>query len=155
MTLDIAELYRKALALAPRWVRWSLLASLIVGEILQVIDKILFNGNLRLAIDPTKLNQHEWMLLGIALTMPPSLLWRAIRRARGGLTPYEKAEEYIAILKLVSDDAHRTQSEKQTFWSTILSRLADEFAVGESPPNAKALAARVKDDLAARRHGFR
>jgi hypothetical protein len=148
MTLDIAELYRKALAVAPRWVRWSFLTSLIVGEILQVIDKILFNGNIWLSIDPAKLDQHEWVLLGIALTMPPSFLWHIMRRARGGLTPYEKAEEYIAILKLVSDDAHRTPAQKQLFWSGILSRLADEFAVGKPPPDAKALATRVKNDLA-------
>src|SRR5882762_897725 len=114
--MDASVVWRKILAFAPRWVRFALATSFVVGECLQTIAK-LFAPSLQAwnAIDTTSFAQHEWLLIGISITMPVAFLWHTFRYFFRGTTPFERAEEYIAILKMGVDNAALSPTQQRIF----------------------------------------
>ena len=70
MVIDSTVLARKALAIVPRWARYALVSSLIVGQLLPVVINVLvvvldLGGTLIPRL--SALQNYQWEALGIAL----------------------------------------------------------------------------------------
>jgi len=149
MVIDSTVLARKALAIVPRWARYALVSSLIVGQLLPVVINVLvvvldLGGTLIPRL--SALQNYQWEALGIALTMPLCFLWRTGARIIRGPTPYDQAEEYIGILKMAVASARLNQTQERMFWNSALSKLSAEFSVGRAPPDPSALLAETRRD---------
>lgn len=146
MTIDTSLLWRKVLVAVPRWVRHALVASIIVGECLHVIAKVLapvVNTDAKSIVDLSAVAAHEWPLLGMIVTMPVAFCWHMILQRARGQTPFERAEEYIAILKIAAAAASLSGPQAKFFWNSALAKLANEFSVGSEPPNPKTLGTEI------------
>lgn len=150
MIVDTSLLWRKALGLAPRWVRYSLVSSAIAGECLEVANKIVF-GSMKTSIfflkdvTPINLEPYEWPFVGILLVMPVVFLFHTLSRLIFGPSQFEKAEEYIAVMKMAVASAGYTPVQAKVFWGTALGKLAKEFSVDASPPDPKNLIMEGRD----------
>jgi hypothetical protein len=136
MVLDTTVILRKTLTIAPRWTRYALLGSFVVGACLESLSKIFAPALLTHTgwVNITNLASYDWVLIGLVVTMPISFLWHTLGRLVRGPTPYEQAEQYIAILKMGVSNAHMTQASERMFWNSALGKLAQEFSVGARPP---------------------
>jgi hypothetical protein len=84
-------------------------------------------------LDYTKLNQYEWILLGVVLTMPVSGAWHLARKLLYGPTQYEIAENYINIMKMAVENSSMTAVQQRNFWNNAVTRLSNQFSVGATP----------------------
>ena len=146
MIIDTSLLWRKMLAIAPRWVRFALVGSIVMGECVRVLAKVLapmIDAHTRTIVDFSAVTVYEWPLLGILVTMPVAFSWHVLGKHFRGETPFERAEEYISIMKMAAAAASLSSTQAKFFWHSALGKLAAEFSVGSAPPDPKSLGAEI------------
>jgi hypothetical protein len=93
----------------------------------------------------------DWAIFGMFICFPPVWLWRTGQRIwAGGTNNYDRAQQYISIIKLAMKEAKLSRTEQMFQWRAVFAKLANEFRVGAAPPSGDALAAQAQ--IAARDH---
>jgi hypothetical protein len=130
----------------------SLAASLITGECLHALAQVfepIIQSHLSGIVNIASIGQFQWLMIGFPLAMPVAFAWHTWRVRFWGATALEKAEEYIAVLKLGVREANLPKAQQNLYWNAALSRLARDFSVGSMPPGPEAVVqeASVHGDL--------
>lgn len=135
--IDFSEIARKTLNLATRSVMLTFTGGLIVGKSAQslyVMFKPGIDAYFKDIADFGAVSDIQWLIVGVALAFVVSWPWRIARRWwRGGMSPAEKADEYIAVMKHALTQAESSTLDRKLFWNAVLHKLAQDFKIDVRP----------------------
>jgi hypothetical protein len=141
MILDMTLIARRCMALLPAWARVTLIGSAIAGECLRSVVTLFrpaLDKDLDGVVNVRDFPVYGWWFLGILICFPSVWFFRFLRRLfQPRLSPYERAEEYIAIIKLALRESGLSRAEAQFQWRSVLEGLAKSFALDSELTNAE------------------
>jgi len=134
-----SEAWRKISDTLPPLIRNTIIVSFVFGEGLHDIVGILeIDNDWHINLDAP--GYWGWTLIAMVVLFPFVAIWAVVIRPWLGLnSAYDRAEEYIRIMKMAMREAQMTKAEQKYQWRAAMQKLADDFKVYAQPPPVNAL----------------